>query len=539
MLRDLCCKTLGNATAVFNDRQFARFVVNTLTSEPEATSVEAWTCKAISRLARRLLKNDFLAFMLLPAALLPQVFRHKHGGVSRERRTSKIQAPPDDHLLERLTKWLETACRHVHLASQGHGVPMDEMKALANLLMDARQRDLTLPVKNSEPSPIDLFICLSAVTLSSPSFQLLGDDEQGLIIKFALGTRPNTTTFSTLIALAAPSDCESPEDHSISLPHMSFSAALPSIRHWANSLRSYKCFLHEASLWSATLSHLEDLYSETSGLQLYASTREFEALRAEIIDLVEKAERRSFGECVHSDGALSACTPRKDLKDPGRGEWRLDEMFGCWVMKTPVPPVKTSGGHILKRPSAITDTHAPSKRRRTHIGIREQCVSPAHSRTAFSDSYSIGRRRPRAPSLHSSRTSASLSPAPSYEATPSFVSALSLELSDDDGEEDENVPPSPTRVIERPARSKGPICKTFPSRRGSGSFQTIVADALKNRIVLHPRRSQNRSGTEGWPPLDEPSQDDTQDSYAANICTADQLSSDDALNLFAYGSSEA
>ncbi|KAJ3538145.1 hypothetical protein NM688_g6560 [Phlebia brevispora] len=524
-LLDTCGKHAKDGAAVINDPVFARAVVDVLLTAPEPLLVDAWTCKALSRLVRRLQTRDFAVFLLFPTSLLIQC-SGRHWTLFKASKTRLHDADSaNKRLTERLTKWLDAACRHVYLHRVDLASDPHVMAMLAGLLVEASAIQRKFPQDDAEVDPTDLLVCLSTLFLDMCPSTVVSDCRYSMIVDFLRRTRPNTRTFATLAVLSLPSSPT--DDPTQPCSDISDWDAFATVGSWAEALRAKGCLLHEASLWSTFLSHVEGLLSELSLRHFPISfTRSLEELRSKVVNRVEEAERRTFGSYSRVAQALPAFTPRKGSGGATDVEWRWDDIFDCWVTKTPAT-IKPAP-RVSKRARSIEPIDSPVKRRRIQDDFQENYASPVQLRRALDDSVLRGRQARRGmDSPHSSRTSTSMSPSPLHRSK----SAAGLQFPSDDEDDDDIILMTPIRPFGRRKANLRPSDPGPLDRRKSLVFRSIVADALKNKVVLHPKRHPEPL------PLRTRAVDDVEESDAG-VCTVDQLSSDDALNLFAYMSSE-
>lgn len=542
-LLEMCVKGSGGASLVINDRAFVQAVVDVLIAAPDPMAVDAWTCRAVVRLTRRVLTRDFSAWTLFPASLVAQIVERRNLDASKGNRLllQDSRTHEDNRLTERLTRWLDATCRHVYNRHADLVSDNDDSAALMDILRQATRVELKQSPDESDVNPTDLVACLCTLFLTTPA-RALSNRDMAQIVDFLRRTPSGTSTYTTLILLSLP------EDAIQSLSDAPYWTAFAVVDRWAKSLRTRGCYLHEASLWSSFLSHVEHLTPEAGSRQTpLSSTGGLEQLRAKIIACVEEVERRTFGGTSASTPLrLPAYTPRKGPAAAKPGQWRWEDTFDCWVAKTPAT-TQAAAATRPKRARSVEDTCSPVKRRRLLDAPHDEFASPLQRRRRALDDGALRGRQPHpAPSPHSSRTSASLSPTPPTRSK----QAINLPLLDDEkeGESDEGrIPIRPFAWPETPLAGKGP---GRLDRRQTISFQTVVADALRNKVVLHrhPRRHSDYPMQRGPPsPIAEAQHlssdaggDEGSDfeEREDGICTSDQLSSDDALDLFAYMSSE-
>ena len=397
----------------------------------------------------------------------------------------------------------------------------EDFRAVIELLVD---------VHGAKPTYLDEgllapLLSMAIIVLSTPSSAYFSAAERSIVTEFLRSTKPSTATYASLIAFVSRPDSKDPLNPPTSSAVTGFLLALPTVRLWATSLKSHRCFHHEASLWSAILSHFEALSFQAGIRQTTSCIGESETIRAELIASVENAELRSFGNKAATAADGLTRTPRKEPRNVTSGtpgEWRWEEVFGCWVMKTPAPiPTRRASSTCLKR--VHDDDHTPTKRRRTDFGPRGLRMTSLLGDSSLKEGPHI--EISRSPSPRST-----LSPTPDNEFRSSSTPAT---LSPED-EDVDHATPDRNLIKKIGAAGRATVKRQCPDPRRS-SFRSLVADALKHRVVLHRQKNPTRflshedSGENMGPENDD---------FATDVYDTHELSSDDALDLFASRSSE-
>ncbi len=606
-LRDMCCTAVpaSHLSPIMNDRTLVRILTEVLENTPVLSRAAVWTCKSTVRLARQLRKHSFGAFIQLVTALLCHVASFSANRKGKTSLGKARQDPWEDRMLSRLAKWIDMTFQHLHantgatFTNASYDVDtdtLDEFHMVVELLIQARCAGLHLnPHVNGEQELSarilsNAIICLSTTCLSSPLHASIPEYDKRELLALLHDSRPNGDTYNTLVALAFPGSSHSSDELSgIRMLPPALYSAMSILHAHATFLRKKQCFLLEASLWSNALSCLETLCPEFNdhhrtadhGLDLPPNTPksrnvyadELENLRVEIIGLVDTAERRCFGD-EKASGVSFSCTPRKRQGVHGKeGEWRWEEMIGCWILKT---PATAPAQKVRKRqPQGEDEEQAFVKRKRIGQG-QDGANSPSlplslSKRTNTGDqsrAWSITSTSTSSyTSARSSRMSHSRSPrrlplsiSSSLVTTPSPSTPSFQPYSSKGGECDfENENPGVSLPVARHKLKVIDLLTGKPplrSRRLS-SFETLLSDALTNSTDLHPkdgskmrggRRNQRVSQvnpTQNLQQVIEIIDSDTDeqpglamDDSERGVPRADQLSSDDVLDLFAYMSSE-
>ena len=516
-----------------HDRSFVSILVTALSDAPQSAWSVCWGCKAVRRLARRVLSRDITAFTILVEGIIRAATDFHTHSVS-----TVAGGMPADLFTERLAKWLEALCQRVFEIGPSADLLEEHLQELVRLTQVVSS--LQLPHLESS---IDNALCIATLTLSA-----LGPEakEVALLVKIIRKVPPRTSTFTKLISLACGTtpDFSSPGSTALA----PFSAAIHVVRGWAASLRARRCFVHEASLWSTALSYLETLCSAHDGLYAAPATHDFETMRDELVGLVEQAETRSFGGASIVDSP-SVATPRKDPQTAQK--WRWEELFDCWVVKTPATSMPAAGRHQVKRTRHAVEG-PPVKRRRTDMGPPARPRASSQLRPALGTNTTTDRPDLVADSEHASSSSSSSiaslsSQTPAISAPPVRRGWPILDYGDEDGDDlfDERVPASPTPTSRKPVRrvTIGP-CEELArvtQQQKSTPFRTLIADAMKNRVVLHtgytPRKSCLPSSRRLQSRFPVPAEMNFPPS--SPTLAFDTFSSDDALDLLAHSSSDS
>ncbi|KIP08263.1 hypothetical protein PHLGIDRAFT_384620 [Phlebiopsis gigantea 11061_1 CR5-6] len=530
-LLDICCRP--HSYLAFNEAAFVNTLSEAYSDSSTSALVDFWTCKAVVRLARVLRSRDYTAFLSM--CLSAETFLSSHRELA-SRRGGK--GPSCEHgfdgVAERLGKWLSHACQRLHdTSSSPDPSTLQELAIISDILTRANACQFHRLHWSADADVLTNAIAsLSVMCVASPTSAYLTLAALDSCHSILRGVEPKPGLFEILVAIATP---QTPENDAPStMKFLSFT--IPVLQGWAHALRSHSYHLLESSLWSSALTHIEGSTPEIGSHYDPASHHnifhtELERLRCELVRRVEDAERRCFNDRGELQ-VLSTRTPRKGtLAD---GEWRWEDLVGCWVQKTPVcgaPALRAKRRRSAREDPPLTTKHArreiagPSARNAVTMPRRR--LSERAASVSSNTTSSTATIVPRRPSMFHRRSSR-----PSSAQSSATSSRLPTPC-------DENVLPA------RPARKKP------SSSRRTSNFVSILRDAQVNRIVLHSDRLEDDDGAwlrasgdvmKRYPAITQSdlSEDEADASLDADdhLLTAEHPSSDDVLDLFAYRSSE-
>ena len=532
-LLDACCQP--HASLAFNEEAFVNTLSEALSDSSPSALAAFWTCKAVVRLTRVLRSRDYTAFLYMCSSTGSFLSSHCEFA-SRYRGKSSNFEDGMDGVAERLGKWLSHACQRLHDASSSlDPSSLQELAIISDILTSANACQLHR-LRWSEDAEVftNAIASLSVMCVAPPISAYLTPAALESCHSILRGVEPKPGLFEILVAVATPQTSEN------DFPSMAkfMSSTIPVLQRWAHALRRHSYHLLESSMWSSALCQIEGQTPEIGSHYDPASHHnelhsELERLRCEIVRRVEDAERRCFNDRGELQ-VLSTQTPRKGTLS--KGEWRWEDLVGCWVQKTPVcaaPASRAKRRRSVREDAPLTIKHA--KRETTDPSVRNAVAMPRRrlseraasvSSSATSSTATIAPRRPsishRRPSKPSSVQSSATS---SRQPTPC----------------DENAPP---------ARSSR---KNHSSSGRLSNFASILRDAQVNRIVLHSDRLDDEDGAwlrdsgdvmKRYPAATQPSLSEGEDDAGADLDVEDHFlaaehpSSDDVLDLFAYRSSE-
>ncbi|KAI0644592.1 hypothetical protein C8Q79DRAFT_913270 [Trametes meyenii] len=495
-LRESCSET------VINDRTFTHLLIGTLDA-PSPTRLQAWTSKAVTRLARDLRERDFagsfVPLCLSLASTLAEERPKPKPGFKSSRVPEGTSNKLYDESLERLAKWADSMLNVLHVSASDAS---HEAYACVDFLTHVAQYQLHVsdePPASPSTCLADALVCLAAYCLASPHATSLHEHDLSTLRSILLSAHIKNTSFDGLVSLIFPR----PRFEMFAMPLAEPEGAdtptppptLPDVRDGgmqalsalAAPLRTHGLTKCEAALWVAALQHVEELIASptvtqsmtTPGRKLNQS--QLYNLRLEFMDRMEEAERRCFGGGL--GGGMAGTAPLA-----AEGEWEWEEMVGSWVLKSPAPALAKKlkeDGRAAKRRKVDGNASGQASRPQFPTTVRDALEAarptPRVVMRAPPNEPSASARRP-APTSRPARMvkgKASSSASSSSSRAPSR-SMSSKENSSDD---DENAAPAvKTAKVSRPQKAMAP-----PPRRPS-NFTTILADAQMNVVSLRAER---------------------------------------------------
>ncbi|KAI0829889.1 hypothetical protein BC628DRAFT_1359228 [Trametes gibbosa] len=489
-LREVC------SASIINDRAFTRVLIETL-SDPSPSKLHAWTSKAMIRLARDLRERDLAGcFVPLCSGLAGAIAEAK----PRTKSGMKAGKVPDEALggvlgdsFERLAKWTISMLDRLHDSTSDE---LDQFEACVSFLEDTAQHQLHVsdgPPASPPTCLADALVCLAAYCLSSTHSASLHPHTLSALRDIPQSAHIKNSTFDGLISrifplphfelfampLAGPEHSNTPTPPP-TLPDV-HGTGMEALSALAGPMRTHGLLRCEAALWLAALQHVEDLIATPTVTQSMTtperklSQSQLYALRLELMDRVEDAERRCFG------GGRRQGTQGLSAEE---GEWEWEEMVGSWVLKSPAPAKKTKYDCRASKRRRVESSDAAGPvppRPRSESLVRQALVaarrtSSTASRGINSGEMSVSVCQPKSmqagnQSKRRKTTSASVG---SKEATSSG---------------DENA--APPRNFSHVSISQD----TPPAKRRMSNFATILADAQAHTISLCAERkakSQSR-----------------------------------------------
>ncbi|KIM91977.1 hypothetical protein PILCRDRAFT_106881 [Piloderma croceum F 1598] len=449
-LLDLCATWTGGpkcdieSCSIFTQSSFTRTLVDVLTKDNN--TLDVWTCKAVTRLAREVRKTDFALFVHI-AAGIAQTIGSAEGGEQTKKKWKGRETIHTAIARERLNKWVITMLNHLWVnmnLTDSELLPPSamwsaELQAITEFLWQVQLADLHLVRAKSvtvESELLDSIVCLA--TCSLVSFSTLCDNN--LDMRFLVGLlseiTPITLTFDELVTIILDSE-DSSHPHILDWPEN----AMQELQRLAGILRRHLLLRLEASLWACALRSLErNSYSESR------FRPDVEELKSRVIDALDEAESRCFGSVPVAPSASKPSQRRKrsDVDgEAGEGEWVWEKMVRCWIRRSPV----------VKR--TRLDVQLPARALRSTVMIHRRSHSPV-----------------------------SVSPPPFTSSSTIFSSSsggATESFTDEESHDDRKYIHRISNVTPKPVTT-----------RRVSNFASILADAQMNRIMLHPNRSSAR-----------------------------------------------
>lgn len=302
------------------DPAFLSIITEVLSSTQD---VDLWTSKAVKKLAHSFCNTNIPLFMRFlcvcwSTATETAALRSK----SHRNRSSNLT-----QLHNQLYKWVTLVVNQFPFATNS-GVVLhltaEDSDAILGFLITCLTSSLAFKaIHNGDTSLGDLqgaIISLTTHWLTGPFPSVYPSDLAFVVDRLGVVT-PQTSTYDTLMQ-GLFSDLD-------------FHNGLQALFGIAEALKSHKLLCLEASMWSCALRHIELPENERHFITIH-SADSFNQYRHQLIDIVEDAERRCFGQSVLS----LTLTPNKNRKRTGTvvsGEasvnhgWKWEAMVGSWI----------------------------------------------------------------------------------------------------------------------------------------------------------------------------------------------------------------
>ena len=489
-LLDICAIWKGTGR---NERRFFAILTDVLV---RFGNQDSWTCKALQNLISQVCTEDIVPVFDIAFGLV-QVLRvlvEQPGAKRRKKCAREDWDNPTRAALEgRLVAWIQTASRYAFNASGKTLIDSEAERCSIVLRFLSEAQEVGLHRQSSIETRDESYLPHALVTLAtlclSRTASLLSvlSYEVEILVNILRQAIPTTRLYDNLIASALGRISRNASHSQVQdLRHI--------LQKHASSLRAHRLFQLEASLWACALRYVEDLDEERAAF-LHANHRQLENLRGELMVWVEEAERRCFGFEKNGVLPLSSQSDDPDGQD-SEPEWVWEEFVGCWVRKTQISPTATRVKPVYPRRHA-----AP------HTLLRSAGEYP----TLFQEKLSV---------------TPSLSPSSSFALRTPPTPPLSLDV-----EEESLCPSSPLAPL---------VDKTKISRRKT-NFESILADSLRNRIILHPKDTNHPINICTLPqtPVSKSLRHPISETHTSSPVWSISFnpSSDDALDLFTRNSS--
>ncbi|CCM00608.1 uncharacterized protein FIBRA_02644 [Fibroporia radiculosa] len=445
----------------------------------------------------------------------------------------------------------------------------DEYQCCVGFLLEASSLGLHITITpDSAPTLSDALICTASYCIVTPALSSLPITDVRALEEMLATTRPKSETYDALVSpLFSPNSFPRSQTTPMSVtptPPPDTMSPSPSpqgmqvLHVYAQTLRSRRLYHLEASLLSNALRHVDNILLTSNNLPFFKQpmpTGDMDTIRRELVQYIESAEARCFGART---GGIAQGLQAGVNANIGQGaafggasgnRWVWEDTMGCWAPESPV---------VQRR-----EQRAPKRRRlsREHPTMRSvEEGRSLRSQSRSQESRRIARRS--LPALNVARVVSG-----GRESMPSRRTSVSARNDDVAGSDDFEAQlgspvlkpllpraPRPSKKLDRENVSPGDNTAThsrslvqhsqakLPMQRLT-NFDTLLADAHKNCIVLHPEKlsdeAQNfRKHKLSSSPSRMRRQTAKQDLAPDNdFPSTYHLSSDDALDLFAYQSS--
>lgn len=340
-LVDLCAtwsKDEGAFSNAFNLRRiFTGVLIDILA---DISSADAWSCKAVTKLAREHRKKDFVSFVSMSSGLARFV-----GKAKANVHTASVRS--------QLAKWVGYMLKRIWAHRISFGLDLclptvechEELVAIADFLAQAKSSGLHLPCDRSggpESHLPDAIACIATCYLT-----VLSDTVVSQLTDLLWEIIPSPSTFNDLVTLIIGDD-------EVSYHNDWYVRCMHKLHEHASLLRSKALLKLEASLWACALGHSErDSFGESVRPDALKDFRE------KIIAAVDDAERRCFGEVRASPMVTQKLKRRRGTSS---GEWEWEEMVGSWIRRSPV----NKRGRVDNEPTRRVLRSTMSRQARNH-----------------------------------------------------------------------------------------------------------------------------------------------------------------------------
>lgn len=348
VLRHSCCNPLIGPTRLhLNDKAWTGILVDALANSG-GDITDLWTCRAISRLARILLRVDFTAYMHLCSGAALNMPVVASSAVPKKRSKHKRfiieskEPPVDDRQPNQLAGWLRDTFPFL-LDTSAH--TDDKIHALATFLSDLTSVHSS---RIRTPYLADMILSVCTLCLRSPAYATLSTEHKDVLKSILQSTRARSETYDALMLsiLSNPQILPSASpSHPPNTPGIvqDCTAVVSTIHTLARPLRARAFHRLEASLWACALRNIEGTFCHAGLYSLGpGATAEIDRMRHEMVDLVERAEKRCFGArlaamsqraLANGAGSATPSRPRLPVNPDDLSEWEWEDIIGTWVRK--------------------------------------------------------------------------------------------------------------------------------------------------------------------------------------------------------------
>lgn len=492
---------------------FTRILINVL-SEARPGYLEVWISMAIRKLGRRLREEDFVAYTHLCTALAHTI--------ASLRILPKSQTIEYREIMEsRLAQWLEAGLKTLRTLKSPSALN-------ATIVLLDSMRELRCSSVFPSPELLNAVQRLAIFCLASPMYPPPPAESAHGLVCLLQELKPSSYTYEPLIRNIL-------QDLGLIMdpPYV-----LSALEQWASGLRSHSLLTQEVCLWTSALQSIDSCTlaggTSSSNASPLKSLRvqDFEILRIELLSKVEYAEDNCFGE---TDSMPVDPSERRNML--GDGDWVWEEMVGTWVKRSPLVVKKTKkAAPLLQRelrsllPNRASRKRLSDEHASANSGKRQK-IEPIKYPTSESSTNPVSSASSSSSSSYRSSRSSKMSRSPS----PTRVRGVIVDITPPSSP----LSPSLAGGVEVEASWK-PSPPT--AMRRISNFNSILADAHSNVTVLH-RHSKSRTHSKKRHSLPNPLPSHHRSPRKLKPSNLDpkrtvatDLSSDDALNLFAASS---
>ncbi|EMD37774.1 hypothetical protein CERSUDRAFT_114438 [Gelatoporia subvermispora B] len=548
-----------------DNHTFVSILLDVLDESPREHR-EAWASKAVARLARGLRSSDSCgAYVALCSGLARHItISDSSKPQSKKRKCREVDEEQDSRLQGRLARWVKHILAHLYSHTQGpssgQGDLKGEFRNILDFLLHVKPFALHVHQDGTTPAGSALASSLASLAtycLASPMVNNSHPEDIAALRSILQAARLVSETYEPLasIIFASPSQSLSDPDGSPttpadtptpppSSPHAPPMQVLTSL---TTSLRARALPHAEAALWSSALRHLDTL--SLTMPRTAPAAHDTDALRACIAEEVDAAEARCFSRPRRRSESLKAqrrgparAQEREQEQEGEDDEWEWEEMVGTWVRKRPAQQQHrlAKRRRVLQSEAEVIGDVEAGRVLRSHARKSEpaprrvqRCSSQTNMAGALGRRAGLGAPRARSPE------------SPLKSRVPSVRSRTP----DEDGGRTEGEQEEEANAA-------------LHAQYRVFNFTSLLADAQTNCTVLHPHRGARhsfpgsfahaRQRTEAGPDGNVDAEEPQHTSCSARLpprpksrlrygarrgwTCAQELSSEDALNLFALSS---
>ncbi|KAF9467263.1 hypothetical protein BDZ94DRAFT_1318699 [Collybia nuda] len=496
------------------DSTFLSIVTHVLASIQD---ISLWTCKAVKKFAYNFCNANIALFMQFLT-----LFFTIASGADGFKRSEYL--PKDFHVTQlhvQLYKWVKLVFSQllsvpnlaavIHPTAEVSDAILEFLKTCLNsglIFTGGHRGDDDTSLKDLQGA----IVSFATHWLSGP-FSLAYSSDLALVVNRLGVVTPQTSTYNTLVqALFTGLDLHNGQQ---------------ALSHIAGVLKSHNLLRLEASMWPCALCYIEIPENERHFIAIY-SANSFSQYRHQLIENVEDAERRCFGQSAHSLALTPTSTRKHPINTQSGGNamnrrWRWEPMVGVWIHgsahQSSTKKKRTEGNYWLRSTrSRYFSSHGRAK---TMLKQTSSAMTRLHQVPNKGLFDSMEKHIKPVSSSHSLSQETRYSRHQSWDVpdNPGW-----------DGEIDDLLLECPPLHRE----STGDSRRTPLARRPS-NFASLVADAVTGRTELHRTSHLADVSHDPYNGTDIPEcQGLSSLSAVASTSHAIYLPSDDSLDLFAY-----